>query len=186
MVSYQEHLGVVAGAEDLVDGGELVGLVRREVGGEGALLRAATAEELARGERGHGVHGAAEAAAMGDAVLERRGCTGAGACDGGDYDAGGVRRSLDLLADLIESFPGGNWKGPKKVFRVSCMDSGEGPDANHNARFQVLTTNYKWYMLSFQAKCTENLSDSLDKKIKKQKERSIISKRTKRQKGDKR
>jgi len=33
--AYQEHPGDVAGAEDLVDGGEVVGLVRREVGGEG-------------------------------------------------------------------------------------------------------------------------------------------------------
>jgi hypothetical protein len=59
--TYEEHLGDVAGAEDLVDGGELVGIVRGEVGGEGALVGAAPAEELARGARGRRVRGAAKA-----------------------------------------------------------------------------------------------------------------------------
>jgi hypothetical protein len=103
--AYQEHLGDVAGAEDLVDGGEFVGLVRREVGGEGALLRAAAAEELARGAGGHGVEGAAEAEteAAGCAVVCR--CSGGGG--GGEGEGGCIRLSLDLLADLIESLPAG-------------------------------------------------------------------------------
>ena len=45
--TYQEELGDVAGAEDLVDGGELVRLQRREVGRDGALLRAPSPEQLA-------------------------------------------------------------------------------------------------------------------------------------------
>lgn len=69
--TYQEHLGDVAGAEDLVDGGELVGLVRGEVGREGALVGAAPAEELARGARGRGVGGAAEDHAPGHVVVDR-------------------------------------------------------------------------------------------------------------------
>jgi len=103
--AYQEHPGDVAGAEDLVDGGEVVGLVRREVGGEGALLRAAAAEELARGAGGHGVEGAAEAEteAVGCAVVCRR----SGGGGGGEGEGGCIRLSLDLLADLIESLPAG-------------------------------------------------------------------------------
>jgi hypothetical protein len=50
-VTYQEHLGDVAGAEDFMHGGELVRLQRREVGREGALLRAPSPEQLARGAR---------------------------------------------------------------------------------------------------------------------------------------
>jgi hypothetical protein len=101
---YQEHLGDVAGAEDLVDSRELVGLVRREVGGEGAVLCAAPAEELARRARGHRVQDAAKAKAARDWVFGRR-------RGGGGGDAGRVRFSLDLLADLIESLPGGRPKG---------------------------------------------------------------------------
>jgi len=101
---YQEHLGDVAGAEDLVDGGELVGFVRREVGGEGALLRAAAAEEFARGARCQGVEGTAEAEAAWDEVVRRHG--GGGGRGGSDGEGGGcIRLSLDLLADLIESLP---------------------------------------------------------------------------------
>jgi hypothetical protein len=90
-----------------VDCGELVGLVRREVGGEGALLGASPAEELARRARGHGVQGAAEAeeAAL-DGVFGRR--RGGGCRGGGGGDAGRVSLSLDLLADLIKSVPGGS------------------------------------------------------------------------------
>jgi len=103
---YQEHLGDVAGAEYLVDGGELVGFVRREVGGEGALLRAAAAEELARGARCQGVEGTAEAEAAWDEVVRRHG--GGGGRGGSDVEGGGcIRLSLDLLPDLIESLPAG-------------------------------------------------------------------------------
>jgi hypothetical protein len=101
---YQEHLGDIAGAEDLVDSRELVGLVRREVGGEGALLCAAPAEELARRARGHCVQGAAEAKAARNWVFCRR-------RGGGCGDAGRVRLSLDLHADVIESLPGGRPTG---------------------------------------------------------------------------
>lgn len=43
-----EELDDVAGAEDAVGGGELVGLGGREVGGEDAAVDAAAAEDLAR------------------------------------------------------------------------------------------------------------------------------------------
>jgi len=49
-----EKLGDVGGAEDLVDVGELQGLLRREVGGEDAARHALAAEELAGGARGAG------------------------------------------------------------------------------------------------------------------------------------
>lgn len=97
---YQEHLGDVASAEDLVDGGELVGFMRREVRGEGALLRAAAAEELARGARRQGVEGTVEAEAAWDVVVGRH---GGGGC-GSDSEGGCIRLSLDL-PDLIESLP---------------------------------------------------------------------------------
>jgi hypothetical protein len=102
---YQEQLGDVAGAEDLVDGGELVGFVRREVGGEGALLRAAAAEELARGARCQGVEDTAEAEAeaVWDVVVGRY-SGGGGDSDG---EGGCIRLSLDLLPDLIDSLPAG-------------------------------------------------------------------------------
>jgi hypothetical protein len=54
-VTYQEHLGDVAGAEDLMHGGELVRLQRREVRREGAFLRAPSPEQLARGARYDGI-----------------------------------------------------------------------------------------------------------------------------------
>ena len=43
---YQKHFGDVAGAEDLVDGGEFVGLLRGEIGRERAFLGAASPEKL--------------------------------------------------------------------------------------------------------------------------------------------
>lgn len=46
-----EELGDVAGAEDLVDVGEFLGLVRREVRREHALRLALPPEELAGGAR---------------------------------------------------------------------------------------------------------------------------------------
>lgn len=51
-VELVEDLGHVAGAEYLVDVGELLGLVRGEVGREHALLGAFPAEELAGRARG--------------------------------------------------------------------------------------------------------------------------------------
>lgn len=46
---YLKHFADIAGAEDLVNDGELVGVVGGEVGGEDAVLGAAAAEELAGG-----------------------------------------------------------------------------------------------------------------------------------------
>lgn len=56
---YLKHLGDVAGAEDFMDCCEFMGLVRGEVGGEGALLGTSAPEELAGGARGDGVENGA-------------------------------------------------------------------------------------------------------------------------------
>ena len=44
-----QHLADIAGAKDLMDDGELVGVLRWEVGREHALLRAPPSQQLARG-----------------------------------------------------------------------------------------------------------------------------------------
>ena len=50
-VQYLEHLADIAGAEDLVDDGELVGVVGGEEGREDAVLGAPPPQQLARRAR---------------------------------------------------------------------------------------------------------------------------------------
>jgi hypothetical protein len=57
-----QHLADIAGSEDLMDDGELVGVIGREVGCEHALLRAPPPQQLAR------CAGRAAAAAAGHGV----------------------------------------------------------------------------------------------------------------------
>ena len=54
--AYQEHPGDVAGAEDLVDDGELVGVVGGEEGREDAVLGAPPPQQLARRARRPAAH----------------------------------------------------------------------------------------------------------------------------------